>query len=172
MLRGSSLSRWHSFLVAYTFFICSCPNIDLTLCQTVSFGCCSMFCDNMISSDPIPVQCYTLSIDWWWSLWWSRLMLLVTTIGTGKLKTISDIRVLGYSPSGDYIGMPALSQFTSTDTYYSTLFHEPTHWTGTHSRCNREMGKRFGDKQYAIEELVAELGAIFHCPIPRSDSTS
>ena len=92
-------------------------------------------------------------------------VLLVTTIGTGKLKTISDIRVLGYSPSGDYIGMPALSQFTSTDTYYSTLFHEPTHWTGTHNRCNREMGKRFGDKQYAIEELVAELGAIFHCPI-------
>ena len=25
------------------------------------------------------------------------------------------------------------------------------------------MGRRFGDKQYAIEELVAELGAIFHC---------
>ena len=25
------------------------------------------------------------------------------------------------------------------------------------------MGRRFGDKRYAIEELVAELGAIFHC---------
>jgi len=25
------------------------------------------------------------------------------------------------------------------------------------------MGGRFDDKQYAIEELVAELGAIFHC---------
>ena len=25
------------------------------------------------------------------------------------------------------------------------------------------MGGRFGDKQYAIEELVAELGAIFYC---------
>ena len=25
------------------------------------------------------------------------------------------------------------------------------------------MGKRFGDEQYTIEELVAELGAIFHC---------
>jgi len=68
-----------------------------------------------------------------------------------------------YSPSGDYIGMPSMSQFDTTDTYYSTLFHELTHWTGTHNRCNREMGKRFGDKQYAIEELVAELGAIFHC---------
>ena len=68
-----------------------------------------------------------------------------------------------YSPSGDCIGMPSMSQFDTTDTYYSTLFHELTHWTGTHGRCNREMGKRFGDKQYAIEELVAELGAIFHC---------
>ena len=68
-----------------------------------------------------------------------------------------------YSPSGDYIGMPSMSQFDTTDTYYSTLFHELTHWTGTHNRCNREMGRRFGDKRYAIEELVAELGAIFHC---------
>ena len=68
-----------------------------------------------------------------------------------------------YSPSGDYIGMPALGQFDTTDAYYSTLFHELTHWTGTHNRCHREMGRRFGDKQYAIEELVAELGAIFHC---------
>ena len=68
-----------------------------------------------------------------------------------------------YSPSGDYIGMPALSQFDTTDTYYSTLFHELTHWTGTDNRCNREIGRRFGDKQYAIEELVAELSAIFHC---------
>ena len=59
--------------------------------------------------------------------------------------------------------MPALGQFNTTDTYYSTLFHELTHWTGRHNRCNREMGRRFGDKQYAIEELVAELGAIFHC---------
>ena len=47
--------------------------------------------------------------------------------------------------------------------YYSTLFHELTHWTGRHNCCNREMGRRFGDKRYAIEELVAELGAIFHC---------
>ncbi len=37
-----------------------------------------------------------------------------------------------YSPSGDYIGMPSMSQFDTTDTYYSTLFHELTHWTGTH----------------------------------------
>jgi len=31
------------------------------------------------------------------------------------------------------------------------------------SRCNRELGKRFGDQAYAMEELVAELGAAFLC---------
>jgi len=31
------------------------------------------------------------------------------------------------------------------------------------SRCNRQLGRRFGDQAYAIEELVAELGASFLC---------
>jgi antirestriction protein ArdC len=26
-------------------------------------------------------------------------------------------------------------------------------------RCNRELGKRFGDKAYSVEELIAELTA-------------
>ena len=30
-------------------------------------------------------------------------------------------------------------------------------------RCHRQLGKRFGDQAYAIEELVAELGAAFLC---------
>ena len=33
----------------------------------------------------------------------------------------------------------------------------------TESRCNRQLGKRFGDHAYAMEELVAELGAAFLC---------
>ncbi len=33
----------------------------------------------------------------------------------------------------------------------------------TESRCHRQLGKRFGDQAYAIEELVAELGAAFLC---------
>jgi antirestriction protein ArdC len=31
------------------------------------------------------------------------------------------------------------------------------------ARCHRELGKRFGDAAYAMEELVAELGAAFLC---------
>jgi antirestriction protein ArdC len=41
--------------------------------------------------------------------------------------------------------------------------HEQTHYTSHKSRCNRQLGKRFGDDAYAMEELVAELGAAFLC---------
>ena len=43
-----------------------------------------------------------------------------------------------------------------------TLAHELTHWTKHPTRLNRDFGrKRFGDEGYAMEELVAELGAAF-----------
>jgi Zincin-like metallopeptidase len=45
----------------------------------------------------------------------------------------------------------------------STLCHELCHWTSPESRCHRQLGQRFGDQAYAIEELVAELGAAFLC---------
>ncbi len=70
---------------------------------------------------------------------------------------------------GDYIQMPEKDRFTGSETssatecYYSTLLHELTHWTGITKRCDREFGKRFGDDAYAVEELVAELGAAFLC---------
>ena len=64
---------------------------------------------------------------------------------------------------------------TPTKGYYSTLFHELTHWTGPESRCDRDPTGWFGDASYAIEGLVAELGAAFLCaelaisPHPRPD---
>lgn len=74
-----------------------------------------------------------------------------------------------YTGGGDYIHMPARECFeatptsTATEAYYSTLFHELTHWTSHPSRCARKLGERFGDHAYAFEELVAELGAAFLC---------
>jgi len=68
-----------------------------------------------------------------------------------------------YSPASDYIQMPPYAAFQESVAYYSTLAHECTHWTATVGRCNRDMGKRFGDNAYAAEELVAELGAAFTC---------
>ena len=52
--------------------------------------------------------------------------------------------------------------FRDAESYYATLAHELTHWTRHPSRLAREFGrKRFGDEGYAMEELVAELGAAF-----------
>ncbi|TBE73871.1 DUF1738 domain-containing protein [Rhizobium leguminosarum] len=66
-----------------------------------------------------------------------------------------------FSPKGDFVGMPKVEQFETVDHYRATLWHEIGHWTGAESRLNREFGKRFGDKAYAAEELVAELSAAF-----------
>ena len=80
-----------------------------------------------------------------------------------------------YSPSGDFVQMPPLQAFRDAESYYATLAHELTHWTGHQSRLARSFGKRFGDKAYAFEELVAELGSAFLAadlaltPEPRPD---
>jgi hypothetical protein len=50
-----------------------------------------------------------------------------------------------------------------TEAYHAVLSHECVHWSGAGHRLNREFGKRFGDRAYAFEELVAELGAAFMC---------
>ncbi len=37
------------------------------------------------------------------------------------------------------------------------------HWTAHESRLNRNLRSRFGSDEYAMEELIAELGAAFLC---------
>jgi antirestriction protein ArdC len=67
-----------------------------------------------------------------------------------------------YVPSTDNIHMPCIDFFRDAESYYATLAHETTHWTRHESRLNRDFGrKRFADEGYAMEELVAELGAAF-----------
>lgn len=68
-----------------------------------------------------------------------------------------------YSPGSDYIQMPPFQAFDDNIGYYSTLAHEHSHWTAKPERCDRQLGKRFGDNAYAAEELIAELGAAFVC---------
>ena len=68
-----------------------------------------------------------------------------------------------YAPATDHIQMPPFPAFRDNLSYYSTLAHETTHWTASTSRCDRQLGKRFGDSAYAAEELIAELGAAFTC---------
>ncbi|MGR5299502.1 zincin-like metallopeptidase domain-containing protein, partial [Vibrio mediterranei] len=43
----------------------------------------------------------------------------------------------------------------------ATLTHELTHWSGNKNRLNRLKNKKFGSRDYAFEELVAELGSAF-----------
>jgi antirestriction protein ArdC len=68
-----------------------------------------------------------------------------------------------YKNSEDFIMLPPFEAFKSGTGYYETALHELVHWSGHEKRCNRQFGKRFGDKAYAAEELVAELGAAFMC---------
>lgn len=74
-----------------------------------------------------------------------------------------------YRPSTDAIHLPDPEAFvgtstsTPTEAYYATLLHELTHWTSADNRCRRQLGARFGDHAYAVEELIAELGAAFLC---------
>ena len=68
-----------------------------------------------------------------------------------------------YAPTTDHIQMPPFGAFPENIPYYSTLAHEHTHWTAPSARCDRQLGKRFGDNAYAAEELIAELGAAFTC---------
>jgi antirestriction protein ArdC len=86
-----------------------------------------------------------------------------------------------YSPATDHVQMPNREDFTGTatstaeETYYTTLLHELVHWSGAKHRLDRTKGKRFGDSDYAFEELVAETGAAILAvqlgvsPEPRAD---
>ncbi|HEY1066496.1 MAG TPA: zincin-like metallopeptidase domain-containing protein [Pirellulales bacterium] len=80
--------------------------------------------------------------------------------------TKADIREGGnqayYTIEGDFVRMPPFISFRDAESHAATLAHELTHWTRHPSRLNREFGrKRWGDEGYAMEELVAELGAAF-----------
>jgi antirestriction protein ArdC len=68
-----------------------------------------------------------------------------------------------YVPSRDFISMPAFAAFKGADQFYNVVFHELTHWTGHKSRLDRDLKNRFGSRDYAAEELIAELGAAFVC---------
>jgi antirestriction protein ArdC len=83
-----------------------------------------------------------------------------------------------YVPSADFIQLPPPESFRDAESYAATKAHELVHWTGNEARLARTFGERFGDEAYAVEELVAELGAAFLCATlgiaaePRADHTA
>ncbi|RYE02901.1 MAG: hypothetical protein EOP33_09935 [Rickettsiaceae bacterium] len=56
--------------------------------------------------------------------------------------------------------MPNTAYFKDDQKYYSTLFHEIIHWTGHESRLNRFGNTAPTSEKYAVEELIAEMGAM------------
>ena len=70
-----------------------------------------------------------------------------------------------YAPLSDEVVVPLLEQYDEPEGYYSTLFHELTHSTGHSGRLDRQLGMlaKFGSKDYAREELVAEIGSAMIC---------
>jgi antirestriction protein ArdC len=69
-----------------------------------------------------------------------------------------------YHTGKDYVNMPKLETFVNSERYYGTLFHELVHATGHGERLNRkELMEQKGPqtRDYAIEELTAEMGASY-----------
>ena len=64
-----------------------------------------------------------------------------------------------YSMSKKEIVVPEKEQFKDGESFYGTLFHEMTHSTGAENELGRLKPTSFGSKEYAREELVAELGS-------------
>lgn len=66
-----------------------------------------------------------------------------------------------YRRSTDEINVPDRNMFKSANDFYSTVFHELAHSTGHESRLNRKQAGRYGEEDYAVEELRAEISALF-----------
>ena len=81
--------------------------------------------------------------------------------------TGADFRIGGdrayYAPGPDFIQVPPQPAFREQINYYRTCFHELGHWTGHGSRLDRNLTTPFGTKDYAREELVAEMASAFTC---------
>lgn len=78
-----------------------------------------------------------------------------------------------YAPLTDTVVVPMITQYTVTEEYYSTTFHELTHSTMKESRCNRKEAQglaAFGSDNYSREELVAEMGAAMLCTVAGLDN--
>ena len=67
-----------------------------------------------------------------------------------------------YAPTTDHIALPHKECFDQPEDFYSTALHELAHWSGASTRLNRlDALSRFGDHNYAVEELIAEMASSY-----------
>jgi antirestriction protein ArdC len=79
------------------------------------------------------------------------------------IKVIHGSDMAYYAPVADRVHLPIFAAFHDAQSYYSVRAHESIHASGAKHRLDRDLSGRFGTEAYAMEELVAELGAAFVC---------
>jgi len=93
-----------------------------------------------------------------------RLMALVRRAGA----VIRDGRWPCYRGQTDEIFMPPIARFRNAQSYARGVCHELMHWANHTSRLNHDFGAvEYADEGWAMEEIVAELGAAFLCAVLR-----
>lgn len=71
-----------------------------------------------------------------------------------------------YNIEKDEIVLPKMKSFRTSESYYSTLYHELVHSTGAEKRLGRKTLTDlvpFSTESYAMEELIAEMGSAYLC---------
>lgn len=66
-----------------------------------------------------------------------------------------------YNPKKDRIVLPPKDFFVDEEAFLSVALHEMAHSTGHENRLNRPLMNSFGTKEYAKEELNAEMAGAF-----------
>ena len=69
-----------------------------------------------------------------------------------------------YNRISDYVNIPRIETFNTSEDYFNTIFHELVHSTGHGERLNRKElleSKGMRSDKYAMEELTAEMGASY-----------
>ena len=78
-----------------------------------------------------------------------------------------DLRIGGerayYDVRGDFVRVPPPQAYFEPVNWHRTALHELGHWSGAAGRLGRNLSGSFGSKNYAKEELVAEMTAAFAC---------
>lgn len=81
--------------------------------------------------------------------------------------TGADFRIGGarafYNFTHDFVQAPPPQAYFEPVNWHRTAFHELGHWSGAASRLGRDLSGSFGSKNYAREELVAEMAGAFVC---------
>jgi len=68
-----------------------------------------------------------------------------------------------YSPKEDKIYLPERRQFKSKEDFMNVAAHELGHFSGHPTRLNRPLNNKHASKEFAFEELIAEINAAFLC---------